>query len=268
MTEGNYANVNGLKLYYEIHGAGQPLVLLPGGLGTVEMYAQVLPALAEGRQVIAVEPQGHGHTADIDRSFSFELMADDVAALIRHLGVATADLLGYSLGGGVALQTAFRHPDVLRKLVVVSAPHKSEAWYPEVRAGMRALTAEAAKAMAGSPPHQAYVRVAPNPDGWASFVAKTGKLVSGDYDWTDSVAALKTPTLIVVGDADGIRPAQTVEFFGLLGGGQRDANWDESAMPPARLAVLPATSHYGIITSPLLPLVVTPFLDAPMPKAP
>src|SRR5947199_1995690 len=158
---GHYADVNGIKLYYEIHGTGRPLILLHGGLGAIEMFGPNLPALAKGRQVIAVDLQGHGRTADIDRPLSVALMADDIAALIRHLGLENADVLGYSLGGGVALQTAIRHPEVVRKLVVVSSAFKRDGWYPEVLAGMAAMNAEAARFMVGSPPHQVYVAAAP-----------------------------------------------------------------------------------------------------------
>src|SRR5512139_364679 len=136
MTQGKYANVNGLTMYYEIHGEGQPLILLHGGLGGVSMFERILPDLAQTRQVIAVELQGHGHTADIDRPLSFESMADDVAALLEHLELPSADILGYSLGGGVALRTIIRHPELVRKLVAVSTPCKSDGWYAEVRAGM------------------------------------------------------------------------------------------------------------------------------------
>jgi len=268
MAQGKYANVNGLKLYYEIHGTGKPLLLLHGGLGTVGMFEQILPRLAEDRQVIGVELQAHGHTADIERPLSFEFMADDIAALIKQLRLGQADVMGYSLGGGVALQTAIRHPDVVRKLILVSAPCKSDGWYPEVRTGMKLMNAEAAKAMVGSPMHQAYVSVAPNPDGWQTLVAKTGQLVSQDYDWSKDVAAIKTPTMIVVGDADGVRTAHAVEFFELLGGGKKDAGWDGSGTSNARLAILPATTHYNIIFSPMLGSTVTPFLDAPVPDAP
>ena len=266
MAQGNYAAVNGLKMYYEIHGKGQPLVLLHGGLGVIGMYAEILPALADNRQVVAVELQGHGHTADIDRPLSFEQMADDVAALVRQLGFEKADLFGYSLGGGVALQTTIRHPDVVRKLVVVSTPCKGDGWYPEVRAGMRAMNAEIAKTWVGSPMHQAYASVAPDPEAWPTLVAKTGPLVSRDYDWSAGVAGIKLPTMIVIGDADGVRTAHGVEFFELLGGGQREAGWDGSGMSNARLAILPGTTHYDIFFSPLLVPTVTPFLDAPMPQ--
>jgi pimeloyl-ACP methyl ester carboxylesterase len=266
MTQGNYAHVNGLKMYYEIHGKGQPVVLLHGGLGTIGMFAEILPALAENRQVVAVELQGHGHTADINRPLSFEQMADDVTALVKQLGFENADLFGYSLGGGVALQAAIRHPDVVRKLVVVSTPCRSGGWYPEARAGMRAMNAEVAKTWVGSPMHQAYASVAPNLEDWPTLVAKTGQLVSQDYDWSAGVAAIKSPTMIVVGDADSVRTAHAVELFELLGGGQRDAGWDGSGMSNARLAILPGTTHYNIFSSPALVSAVTPFLDAPMPQ--
>lgn len=262
MTQGKYVKIKDLNMYYEIHGEGQPLILLHGGLGTIGMFEQILPDLAENRQVIAVELQGHGHTADVARPFSFEQMADNTAALIDHLGLEQADLMGYSLGGGVALQTAIRHPNVVRKLLIVSAPCKGNGWYPEVRAGMRAMNAEAAQAMIGSPMHQAYVSAAPKPEDWSTLVAKTGQLVGQDYDWSKAVAAIQTPTLIVVGDADSVRTAHAVEFFELLGGGKQDAGWDGSGMPNARLAILPATTHYNVIVSPLLTPIVTAFLDA------
>jgi pimeloyl-ACP methyl ester carboxylesterase len=266
MTQGKYANVNGLKMYYEIHGKGQPLILLHGGLGGIGMFAQLLPALAENRQVVGVDLQGHQHTADINRPMSFEQMADDIAALIEHLGLKHTDLFGYSLGGGVALQTAIRHPENVRKLALVSVPFSSDGWYPEVRAGMKSMNAEAAKAMVGSPMHQAYISAAPNPDAWQTLVVKTGELIRQDYDWSKGVATLKMPTLLVVGDADAIRPTHTVEFFGLLGGGKRDAGWDGSGMSNARLAIVPGTTHYNIIFSPVLVSVITSFLDAPMPQ--
>ena len=152
---GNYACVNGLDLYYELHGNGQPLVLLPGAFWTIEAMGELVPQLATGRRVIAVELQGHGHTADIDRPLTFESMADDVAALIRFLGLEQADLFGYSLGGGVALQTAIRHPQVVRKLALTSTPFRSEGWYPEDRAAMSTMSAQA---LAGTPIYQAYLQ--------------------------------------------------------------------------------------------------------------
>jgi pimeloyl-ACP methyl ester carboxylesterase len=205
-----YVNVNGLRVYYELHGTGRPLVLLHGGLGTIAMFEQVLPALAEARQVIAVELQAHGHTADVDRPLSFESMADDVGALIGQLRFERADVMGYSLGGGVALQTAIRYPERIRKLVVVSAPFRRDGWYTEVLAGMASMDAEAARTMVGSPMHQAYASVAPRPEDWPVLVTKTGQLLQKEYDWSTAVAALTMPAMIVVGDADGVRTAHAV----------------------------------------------------------
>jgi pimeloyl-ACP methyl ester carboxylesterase len=269
-TAGNYAAVNGLNMYYEIHGSGKPLVLLHGGFGGIDMFGQLLPALAQTRQVIGVELQGHGHTADIDRPLSFEQMADDVAALIKHLGLERADIFGFSLGGGVALQIAIRHPDVVRKLALASTPYKRDGWYPEVLAGFGALSVET---FAGTPVQEAYLKTSPKPEAWPTVVAKMRQLLTEDYDWTGGVAALKMPVLILVGDADGLPPAHAAEFFGLLGGGKGDG--DLGGLPPAELAVLPSTTHAGwappfhgmMARAELLLPILTAFLDAPMPEA-
>src|SRR5215467_10709670 len=230
--QGAYAMVNGLDLYYEIHGRGQPLVLLPGGFMTVEAMGELVPQLAATRRVIGVELQGHGHTADIERPLRFELLADDIAALIRYLGLAQADIFGFSLGGGAGLQTAIRHPEVVRRLVLASTAFKRDGWYPEVLAGMASISVET---FAGTPIHDAYLKTSTRPEAWPTFVAKMRHLLSEDYDWTEGVATLKTPTLILVGDADGLRLAHAVEFFGLLGGGKADG--DMRGLPAAELAV-------------------------------
>lgn len=265
MTQHKFAKVNGLNLYYEIHGTGPALILLHGGFGVAGMFERLLPVLAVKQQVIIVELQGHGHTADIQRPLSFEQMAEDVAALIRHLGLENADILGYSLGGGVALQTAIRHPELVRKLVIVSAPCKSDGWYPENLAGMRAMTPELGKTWINSPMYQAYASVAPRPQDWPEMVGKMGHLLSQDYDWSGAVSALKSPVLIVVGDADGVQLPHALEFFGLLGGGQRSGDWDGSGMSSSRLAVLPGATHFDILSSPGLPDALMPFLEASIP---
>ena len=265
---GNYARVNGLDLYYELHGNGQPLVVLPGSFWTIKEMGEVVPQLATTRRVIAVELQGHGHTADIDRPLSYESMADDIAALIASLGLEQVDLFGYSLGGGVALQTAIRHPEVVRKLALASTAFKRDGWYPEDLAAMSAISAEA---FTGTPIHDTYLKTSPVPEAWPTFVSKVRHLVTSDYDWTAGVAALRIPTLFLVGDADGLRLAHVMEFFGLLGGGQGDG--DLSGLPRSSLAVLPATTHvgwappyHGIMTrTHLLLPILTEFLDAPMP---
>jgi pimeloyl-ACP methyl ester carboxylesterase len=264
---GNYARVNGLNMYYEIYGAGFPMIVLHGGLGDISMVAPILPVLAEGRQVIAAELQAHGHTGDIERPLSFEAMADDIAALIGQLGLQKADLMGYSLGGGVALQTAIRHPDLVRKLVSVSTPCKTGGWYAEVSAGMATMNAEVGRSWIGSPLQSIYASIAPKPEDWPQLVAKMGQLLRQDYDWSKDFAAIQLPVMIAVGDADAVRPAHAVEMFALLGGGQRDAGWDGSGVPNARLAILPGTTHYNIFSSPALAAAVISFLDTPMPTA-
>jgi len=267
LTVGHYASVNGLNMYYETYGGtGKPLVLLHGGVGAIEMFGEALPLLAEGRQVIAVDLQAHGRTADIDRPLSYELMADDIDALIRHLGFDTVDVMGYSLGGGVALQTAIRYPDVVRKLVIVSTTFKRDGWYPEIIAGMSQMGPAAAEPMKQTPMYELYAQIAPRIDDWVVLLTKMGELLRKDYDWSKDVASIKAPTLIVVGDADSVRTSHAVEFFELLGGGKADGGWDGSGMSNSRLAILPATTHYNIFSSPTLASTVTPFLDAPMPE--
>ncbi|GHF46900.1 pimeloyl-ACP methyl ester carboxylesterase [Deinococcus metalli] len=266
-TPGTYADLNGLHMYYERSGTprpdGVPLILLHGGFGATGMFGGGLtPALNAGREVIAVDVQGHGRTADIDRPLSYESMADDLAALIRHLGLERADVMGYSLGGGVALQTAIRHPDAVRAMVAVSTPLRREAWYISSRDSMEQMGEHTAQHMLRTPIYELYAAVAPRPDDWARLWGKMGDLMRRDYDWTPQVAALTTPTLLVAGNADSFAPAHATEFFALLGGGQRDGGWDGSGMTPHRLAILPGVTHYDIFTSPLLPAVVQPFLDA------
>ncbi|MFI6266486.1 alpha/beta fold hydrolase [Micromonospora sp. NPDC051006] len=260
----SYAEVNGLRLWYESHGDGRPLVLLHGGFGAAETFAPMLPALSERHRVVGVDLQGHGHTADADRPLRYESMADDVAALLRHLDLPAADLLGYSLGGGVALRVAIQHPALIRRLVVVSAPCRRAGWYPGVLAAMAGHDEQAGERMRGTPPHQLYTRIAPRPDDWPRLWAKSGDLLRRDYDWSAEVAALALPTLLVFADADSIPTAHVAAFFGLLGGGHRDAGWDGTDRPAARLAVLPGLTHYDIVNSPALPPVVLPFLNHPV----
>ena len=260
VVKSGYAPVNGLNLYYEIRGSGEPLILLHGGVVGISMFGSNLAALAQKRQVIAVELQGHGHTADIDRPLSYEGMADDVAGLMKYLGIQQADVMGYSLGGGVALQTAIRHPQSVRKLVVVSAPFKRDGFYPEILAAMAQMGPAAGAGMKQSPLAQQYPNV-----NWAVLFTKLGDLLRKDYDWSKEVAVIKTAPLLVFADADAVRPEHIVEFFGLLGGGKKDAGMDGSGRPLAQLAILPGLTHYSISASPALAAVVTPFLDLPMP---
>lgn len=265
-TTSGYAPVNGLRLYYEVTGVGQPLVLLHGGFGLTAMFSAIMPQLTQGRQVIAVDLQGHGRTADVDRPLRYELMGDDIAALIKHLGLGQADVMGYSLGGGAALRTAIQHPSIVRKLVVVSAPFRRDGWYPEMLASMAQMNASFAEFMRDTPMYQSYAAVAPEPGNFPALCDKMGDLMRQEYDWSSEVAALPVPTMIICGDADSFPPAHAAEFFGLRGGGKRDGVWDGSGMTSSQLAILPGMTHYNIVDSLALASAVTPFLDAPAPQ--
>ena len=254
-----YAPVNGLKMYYEIHGSGAPMVLIHGGVVGITMFGPNVEALAKTRQVIAVELQGHGHTADIDRPFSIEAMADDVAALIQYLKLEKADVMGYSLGGYVALQTVIRHPQSVRKLVVVSAGFRRSGMYPEVLAAFDKMNASTGEQMQQSPLSKMYPNV-----NWQTLFGKLGDMLRKDYDWSKEVAAIHSPTMLVFADADAVRLQHIVEFYSLLGGGQRDAGLDGSLRSVNELAILPGLTHYTIVAAPVLVETVTPFLDAAM----
>lgn len=262
---GQYADVNGIKLYYEIHGQGRPLILLHGGLGALEMFGPNLAALAQNHQVIAVDLQGHGRTADIDRPLSVLFMADDIAALINHLKLQRPDIMGYSLGGGVALLTAIRHPEVVGKLVVVSTPFRRNGFYPDILAQQGQVTPAAAEAMKQTPMYQMYASLAPRPQDWARLLGKIGDAMKQDFDFSQQIRGITATTLIVAGDADIFPPAHAVEMFGLLGGGQRDGGWDGSGRPKSRLAILPGLTHYTIFNAPALAATVIPFLDETAP---
>jgi pimeloyl-ACP methyl ester carboxylesterase len=260
-THSGYAPANGLQLYYESYGeGGTPLILLHGGFGLTSMFGDLPARLADQRRVIAVDLQGHGRTADIDRPLTMQAMADDIAALVRFLDLGKVDVMGYSLGGGVALRTAIQHPDLVRKLVLVSTPFRKAGWYPAVTAQMGYVNRNGFEMMRQAPMFTAYAAVAPNPDAFPDLMDKVGALLGLDYDWTDEVRNLTLPTLLIYGDADSISPMHAAEFFSLLGGGQRDGGWDNSGQSSSRLAVLPDTTHYDIFVSPLLAEFVPPFL--------
>jgi len=258
--EGRYASINGLNLYYEIHGAGEPLILLHGGVGASEMFSPNLSRLARSRQVVAVHLQGHGRTRDLDRPLRFEFIADDVAALIAHLGLEHADIMGYSMGGNVALQTAIRHSDRVGKLVVISAPMQHSGWYPEVLINFEQMAGNAAQLSQGLK-QSPLAKIYPDVD-WEILFTKIGEMESQDYNWALDVAEMNMPTMIMYADADSVRLEHILDFYRLLGGGQRDAGLDRSARPVARLAIVPGTTHYDILSTEVVVDLVAPFLDA------
>jgi pimeloyl-ACP methyl ester carboxylesterase len=260
---GRYAEVNGINLYFETHGSGRPLILLHGGLGSGEMFGPVLPVLAERHQVITVDLQGHGRTVDIDRPLDMRFLADDIAALIDHLGLDKPDVVGYSLGGGVALLTAAKYPTKVGRLVAVSAYLRPDAVYPEIRAQQGQVTAAAVEFIKDTPMYQLYQRVAPRPEDFPQLLNKIGEAMARDFDYTEEVRGLQVPTLIVAADADMAPPSHFVEVFKLLDGGLRDGGWMGEGRPKGghALAILPGLTHYNIFSSPLFAAVTLAFLD-------
>lgn len=253
-----YAPIHGMEMYYEIHGQGKPMVLLHGGITAFEGFGTNIDALAKSRQVIAVHLQGHGNTADIDRPYRFEALADDVAALVAYLKLGKIDLVGYSFGGGVALQTAIRHPEVVDHLVVISSVMAQTGFYPEGLAAFAQMSKNApmlADSVKKSPLATMYPKT-----NWETSFKKMGELASTPFDWSAQVKALKEPTLLVFADADAVRAEHIVEFYKALGGAQRDAGLDGSMRSMAQLAILPGTTHYNIIASPSLAVVIGEFL--------
>lgn len=259
-----YAPVNGADIYWESRGSGgTPLVVVHGGYGRTTMFGGVLDELARQREVVAIELRGHGHTRDVPLPFTFEGFGDDVAGVVRHLGFARADLLGYSLGGYAVLRCAIQHQALVRKLVVVSAPCRRDGWFPDVRAGFDQMSSAALfDQMRQSPVYAAWAEVAPDPGAFPALMDKTGELQRQPFDWSDEVKRLTIPVLLAYGDADSIPPAHAAEFFALLGGGLRDAGWDGSGAGRSRLAILPGTTHYNIASSPRLAAVAAEFLAA------
>ncbi len=260
---GQYADVNGINLYYETYGAGRPMILLHGGLGSGEMFGPNLPTLADHHQVIVVDLQGHGRTADIDRPLDVRLMAHDIAALIDHLGLEKPDVVGYSLGGGVAFQVAIQHPEKVGRLVSASANIRRDAIYPEMLQQQGQVSAAAAESLKDTPMYELYQRVAPRPEDFPRLLDKLGEAMAKDFDFTAEIRSLRVPTLVVAADADMAPPSHYVEVFNLLDGGLRDGGWMGEGRPTGghALAILPGLTHYNLGVSPLFAAVTLAFLD-------
>ena len=259
--ESGYAPADGVEVYWESRGdGGTPLVLVHGGYGLTSDFDALAGSWSSHRRVIAIELEGHGHTRATGRPFRWETFGDAIAGVIKHLGLFQADLLGYSLGGGASLRCAIQHPGLVRHLVLISAPHRRDAWFPEVRAAFDGMGAASLFPMLRhSPMYAAWQKVAPDADAFPALIDATGDLLRQPYDWSAQVAGLPMPVMLVYADADSIPPAAAAEFFGLLGGGQRDAGWDGSQRPASRLAVLPGRTHYDMLAAPALPEIVASF---------
>lgn len=259
-----YAEVNGLKYYYEISGSGEPLLVLHGGLGSINMFGLALPALAEHRQLIAVDLQGHGRTQLGDRDISYVDQGADMAALVRSLGHDQVDVMGYSFGAGVAFQFAVQNPAMVRRLVLISAPMAQDGFFPEMLPQQAMVGADMLPMMKDTPIYTSYVAVAPDPDEFPKLLDQMGALMRQPYDWSADVAKLTMPVMLVYGDSDMIRPEHMVKFYQLLGGGLKDAGWQRENMSKNRLAILPGVTHYDMAVSPQLVPTVLPFLDGAM----
>jgi len=261
-TKTGYAPVNGLEMYYEIHGSGQPLVLLHGAFSAIgTSFGGMLPALARNRQVIGVDMQAHGRTADIDRALTIENLADDIAALLKHLGLKQADFFGYSMGAAVALNLVMRYPELVRKLVMASISYRTDGLHPGLMDGLADLKPEW---MYGSPWHNEYMEIAPRPEDFPMLVTKVTKLNMSYTDLpAENIQAIKAPTLIIIGDSDIVRPEHAVEMFRLFGGG---VSGDTPAgLPNSQLAILPGTSHSMMPQrAEWISSMLSNFLDAPI----
>jgi pimeloyl-ACP methyl ester carboxylesterase len=244
-AETGYAEVNGLRMYYEVHGQGEPVILLHGAYMSAESMKPVWDVLAKSRKVIVPETQGHAHTADIDRPITYEAMADDVAAMMDKLGIAKADIVGYSMGGGTALQMGIRHPQKVKRIVSASASYLASGLYPEVLAMFPSISPEM---FAGTSMEAEYKKFSPTPDRFPEFVAKLKALDNPPPDWpATDVASIQAPVLLVIGDQDIVKPEHAVEMFRLVGGGKPGDMG--TPVPDDQLAIMPGTSHMGVLMS-------------------
>ena len=256
-----YIAANGVNYWFEVHGKGEPLVLLHGGMLSTQTFGPVLAKLAEHRRVIGIDLQGHGRTALGDRKVVPADIGRDLGIVIQKLGLRQVDAMGYSLGGMVALQFAIQNPTLVRKLVVVSAPYARTGWYAEMLPQQAAVKAEMADQMKETPMYKNYAAIAPRPQDFPRFLDAMGELMRTDYDWSAKIKQLQMPVMLVYGDADMVRPEHMVEFYHLLGGGLRDAGWQRENMSKNRLAIIPDRTHYDIGDSLILAETVLPFLN-------
>lgn len=253
---GQYATVDGLRIYYELHGKPSatlpPLLLLHGGSETIDTsFSKILPALASGRLVIAIEQQGHGHTADLDRPFSYERFADDTAGVLKHAGLSQVDCFGWSDGGKIGLMLAMRHPELVRKLMVSGSNFRQDGLHPSAIEYVKASKSTDAD---WAETRKAYEKVAPDPKHWDVFAIKWRDFYMSAPDWsTSQLASIRAHVLVMIGDSEGVLLEHAEEM--------------RRAIPNARLAVLPGTGHFTVVQRPeWVVSILEDFLAAPMPK--
>ncbi|HEY1420134.1 MAG TPA: alpha/beta hydrolase [Candidatus Dormibacteraeota bacterium] len=260
-TKNGYIEANGINYYYEVHGKGEPLLLLHGGLGSIDMFGPLLATLAEGREVIAVDLHGHGRTALGDRSVSIVDIGDDMAVIVRRLGHKQVDAMGYSFGGGVAFRLAVQHPEMVRRLVIVSAGFSTEGFHAEMRPMQGQLSAASAEFMKDTPMYTSYAAVAPHPEDFPKLLDRMGEFMREAYDFSEDAKKLKMPVMLVFGDSDMFTTPHVAEFYNLIGGNVRDAGWQRENMSQNRLAILPDSTHYDIFVNPELARTALAFLN-------
>ena len=260
-VKSGHVAVNGLNYYYAIYGKGEPLLLLHGGLVHTEMFGPVLTQLAQSREVIGVDLQGHGRTDLGNREISLVDMGDDMAGILKKLGYQKVDVLGHSMGGGVSFRLAAQHPEMVRRLVLLSVPYAQDGFYPEMLPQQAALSGAMVEQMKATPMYKAYMAVAPHPEDFPKLLDRMGEYMRKPYDWSGDVKQLTMPVLLVYGDSDMLRPEHIVKFYQLLGGGLRDAGWAREHMSGNRLAILPNATHYDLLYAPELTTTVLSFLN-------
>lgn len=253
--------VNGVNYYYAVYGKGEPLLVLHGGLGQIEMFGPNLETLAKNREVIGIDLHGHGRTDLGNRDISPIDMGNDAAAVVKKLGYDKVDVLGYSLGGGVAFRFAAQHPEMVRRLVLVSTLYSTDGFYPELLPQQAAVSSAMMDQMKETPMYKSYVAIAPHPEDFPKLLDKMGAYMRKSYDWSADVKKLTMPTMLIYGDSDMMRPESVVKFYQLLGGGLKDAGWQREHISQNRLAILPNVTHYEMGVAPQMVETALPFLN-------
>lgn len=253
-----YVPLDGIDMYYEVYGEGDPVVLLHGAYMTIDLnWAKVIPELSKTKKVIAVEMQGHGHTADTDRPFNYKDLAADIAGLLKHLNIDKADLIGYSFGGTVAFKTAIDFPEMIDKMIIISSVYKLKGWMPEAQETFHTIEPSF---FDNTPLKSEYEKIAPDPGNWTSFVEKFIQFDIQDYDLgAANIKNIQAPVLFIMGDNDGVDLDHITEMYRLCGG---SVFGDVKGLPKSQLAILPGKTHVGLMmdTEPILS-IVQPFLD-------